>query len=49
MDDLVVKETRVITVEEWKLGLRWEGPYVVVASHHPKAYYLKHAIGLYMV
>lgn len=45
MDDLVLKETVVTTTEEEKLGLRWEGTYVVTNSYRPGAYCFKDATG----
>lgn len=43
--DLVLKEIGVTTVDEGTLGRRWEGPYVVVASHRSGAYHLKGTTG----
>lgn len=41
---LVLKETDVTSGEKGKLGPRWEGLYIVVASHMLGTYHLKDAI-----
>ncbi|XP_040990917.1 uncharacterized protein LOC121238140 [Juglans microcarpa x Juglans regia] len=43
--DMVLREAGVITPEEGKLGARWEGPYVVMASNRPGSYRLKDSEG----
>lgn len=43
--DLVVKETGSTTQDEGKLGPRWEGPYVVVATNRSGSSHLRDSQG----
>lgn len=44
--DMLLKQMGVTTHKEGKLGLQWEGPYMVTTSNQPGSYHLKSSKGV---